>query len=107
MFPKTSAYLKSHYGQTKWMYFLIEDVELLEKYNTIWDKVSVDIKKEFDIKPVYNKEFLKTKVKSHGDEVTDFYDKKIPKVNSNHTCLDKLTCTLLSRKMRIIISKCF
>ena len=58
------------------MYFLIEDVELLGKYNTIWDKVSVDIKKEFDIKPVYNKEFLKTKVKSHGDEVTDFYDKK-------------------------------
>ena len=82
MFPKTSAYLKSHDGQTKWMYFLIEDVELLEKYNTIWDKVNVDIRKGFDIKPVYNKEFLKTKVKSHGDEVTDFYDKKIPKVNS-------------------------
>ena len=31
--------------QTKWMYFLIEDDELLEKYNTIWDKVSTDIKK--------------------------------------------------------------
>ena len=26
--------------------------------------------------PVYNKEFLKTKIESHGDEVTDFYDKK-------------------------------
>ena len=24
---------------------------------------------------------------SHGDEVTDFYDKEIPKVDSNHTCL--------------------
>ena len=24
--------------------FLIEDDDLLEKYNTIWDKVSVDIK---------------------------------------------------------------
>ena len=89
------------------MYFLIEDVELLEKYNTIWGKVNVDIKKEFAIRPVYNKEFLKTKVKSHGDEVTDFYDKKIPKVNPNHTCLDKLTFTLLSRKMRVIIGKCF
>ena len=30
---------------------------------------------------------MKTKIKSHGDEVTDFYDKKIPKENSNHTCL--------------------
>ena len=34
------------------------------------------IEKEFDSEPVYNKEFLKTKIKSHGDEVTDFYDKK-------------------------------
>ena len=30
---------------------------------------------------------MKTKIKSHADEVTDFYDKKIPKVDSNHTCL--------------------
>ena len=30
---------------------------------------------------------MKTKIKSHGDEVTDFYDKKIPKLDSNHSCL--------------------
>ena len=35
MLPKTSAYVKSYDGQTKWMYFLIEDDEFLEKYNTI------------------------------------------------------------------------
>ena len=69
------------------MYFLIEDEDLLEKYNTIWDKVSADIKKEFDSEPVYDKELLKTNIKSHGDEVKDFYDKKIPKVDSSHTCL--------------------
>ena len=61
---------------------------VLEKYNTISDKVSANTKKESDSEPVYNKEFLETKIKSHGDEVTDFYDKKIPKVDdSNHTCL--------------------
>ena len=87
MLPKTSAYVKSYDGQTKWMYFLIEDDDLLEKYNTIWDKVSADIKKEFDSEPVYNKNYLKTKIKSHGDEVTDFYDKKVSKLDSNHTCL--------------------
>ena len=69
------------------MYFLIEDDDLLEKYNTNWDKVSADIKKEFDSRPVYNKKFLKTKIKSHSNEVTDFYDKEIAKVGSNHTCL--------------------
>ena len=26
-------------------------------------------------------------MKSHGDEVTDFYHKKIRKVDCNHTCL--------------------
>ena len=33
------------------------------------------------------KNFLKTIIKSHGDEAKDFYDKNIPKVVSNHTCL--------------------
>ena len=37
------------------MHFLIENDELLEKYNTIWDKFSADIKKEFDREPVNNK----------------------------------------------------
>ena len=30
------------------MDFLIEDDDLLEKYNTIWDRVSADIKKKID-----------------------------------------------------------
>ena len=30
---------------------------------------------------------MKIEIKSHGDEVTDFYDKEIPKVYSNHTYL--------------------
>ena len=89
MLPKTSSYVKV--GQTKWMYFLIEDDNLLEKYNTIWDKFRADIKKEFDSEPVYNKNYLKTKIKSHGDEITDFYDKKIPNLGSNHTCLAVIT----------------
>ena len=31
MLPKTSAYVKSYDGQTKWMYFLIEDDDLLKE----------------------------------------------------------------------------
>ena len=49
--------------------------------------MSADIKKEFDSEPVYNKNFLKTRIKYHGDEVTGFYDERIPMVESNHTCL--------------------
>ena len=69
MLSKTSGYVKSYDQQTKWMYFLIEDDDLLEKYSAIWEKVSADIKNKFDSEPVYNKIFLKTIIKSHGGEV--------------------------------------
>ena len=35
MLPKTSAYVKSYHGQAKLMCLLIEDDDLLKKYNTI------------------------------------------------------------------------
>ena len=50
-------------------------------------KAVVILKKEFDSMSVYNKKLLKTKIKSYGDELTDLYDKEIPKVESNHTCI--------------------
>ena len=50
----------------------------MEKHNTIWYKVSSDIKEEVDSKPGYNKRFLKTNVKSYGDGATDFHDKEMP-----------------------------
>ena len=67
--------------------FSVEDGDLFEKYNSIWDKFRGDIKNQFVSKPVYNKNFLKTKFKSYGGDVTDFYDKGNPMVKSNYTCL--------------------
>ena len=67
IFPKTSAYIKSYgVGATKWMYFLIEDEELLK--NII----------------VFG---IKSAIVWYAAEATDFHDKKIPKVSSNCTCL--------------------
>ena len=64
------------------------DEDLLEKYNTICDKFSADIRKEFDSEPVYNFFFfLKTKTKSSGDKATDFHNKQILKAVSDYTCL--------------------
>ena len=34
------------YIKTKWMYFLIKDDDFFEKYNTIWDKASTNIKRK-------------------------------------------------------------
>ena len=66
------------------MYSLIEDDDLLEKYNAIWNKLSTDIKKKFDCENVCNKNFLKTKTKSYDDEVSDFHDKEIPEMNYDY-----------------------
>ena len=45
MLPKTSTYVKRYDGQIKLTYLLIEDDDLLQKYNIIWDKISTHIKK--------------------------------------------------------------
>ena len=103
MLPKTSAYVKSYNGQTKWMNFLIEDDDVLEQYNSIWDKVNADIKKEFHSEPVYNK----TELKSHGDEVTGFYNKEITNVDFNHTCFAVNSLDLTLKKMKTTIHKSF
>ena len=86
------------------MYFLIENDDLLEKYNTNWGKVRFDFKKELDSKPVYYKKFLKTKIKSYGDVATDFHDKQ--KVSCNHTCLAVIFDSIL-RRMKAIITSVF
>ena len=49
--------------------FFIEDDNFLEKYNTIWDKIGASAKKEFNNEPVYNKNYLTTRIKSHGNSV--------------------------------------
>ena len=98
MLPKIRAYVKRYDGLTKSMCFLIEDDDLLEKYNSIWDKVNADIKKEFDSELVYDKNFFTTKIKSHGDEVTDFRDKEIPKMDSNHNCLAVISLNFVLKK---------
>ena len=41
------------------------------------------MKAELESEPIYNKNFLKTKIKSYGDESTDFHDKEISEVDSN------------------------
>ena len=43
-----------NFDGTKCFSFFIEDAELLEKYNKIWDKVSNSDKKDFNNKPIAN-----------------------------------------------------
>ena len=80
-----------HFDENKYMLFLIEDDGLLETCNKILDKVSNSIKKYFDIKPVDNKKYLKTNIKSYeGNTNTDFRSKGVPKKGSHCICLSAI-----------------
>ena len=61
-------------------------------------KQALILKKEFKSESVYNKKFLKTKIKSYGDEVTDFHHKQIPQTGSDCTCLAIITIDPSLRK---------
>ena len=54
---------------------------------------------------------MKFKIKSHCDEVTDFYDKEIPKMDSNHTCLAVISLDSALKKdenyyLQVFFKKC-
>ena len=109
--PNTNVYVKDYDEKINWIYFLIKNDNLLNKYNTIWDKISTDAKVELNGIPVYNKTFLKTKTKVCSDEATDFHDKELHKVNSSFTCLVLLVLLdhliLFLGCIKNIIWKCF
>ena len=41
---------------------------------------------------------MENKIKSHGDEVTDFCNKEIPKVDFNHTCFTVISLNSALKK---------
>ena len=75
------------------MYFLIKDEKFSEKYNEIWEKVSNNIKKDFENGPVYNKKYLKTIINLIIEKLTqisintNFHNDNIPRERSQCICL--------------------
>ena len=63
--------------------------------------------KKIDSKPVYNKFFLKTKIKSYGEEAIDCHDKETPKVGSDYTCVAAITIDSAYKKDENCYPKCF
>ena len=93
-------------------FFLIKDDELLERYNEIWEKVKYSPKKEFDSEPVYNKKYLKAKIKSYdGKSSTNFHSNKIPKEDSQYICLSVILIASVLRKgknyyRQVVLEEC-
>ena len=84
----------------------------MEKYNDIWKKIKDSLKRECDSKPVYNKIYIKAKVKSYNGNInTSFYNNKIRKADSQYICLsiillDSVFRTGKSYYLQVFLEKC-
>ena len=59
--------------KTKYMNSLIEGEELLEAHNKIWEEISSLIKNDFDSELLYDKNYLKTKVKTYDIKINTYF----------------------------------
>ena len=63
MFPRMAGFINK-FDKTQCIFFIINDKELLEKYESIWNRISNIIDKEFDRQLVYDGKYVNTKTKS-------------------------------------------
>ena len=83
---------------------MIEDKELLKRFNNIWNKTSISMKKGFDSEPIYNKKFLKTKIKSYDMRLQTFMIKFFSKISSNYTFLAVILIDFVLKRRRKLLS---
>ena len=69
------------------MSFLIDDDDVILKYNQIWKKNKKLLGVELDSQPIYEGNYIKTKVKTFENVVTTvFSNDEIPK-KTKHSCI--------------------
>ena len=61
--PQMSGYIKCFENGGKSMPFMIKNDNILNKSNEIWDKIKETVSIKFHSKPVYDKKYIKTKVR--------------------------------------------
>ena len=91
---------------------MMENDELLEKYNEICEKVKNSIKEDFDSEPVYNEKYVNAKIKSYNGKInTSFQNNKIPEEGSQFICLlvvliDSLFRTCKNYDPQVFLEEC-
>ena len=82
-FPQMNAYAKYFDKNNKCMNRLVNDKDILEKCNEIWDKIKNLFAKEFDSEPVYNDKYIKIKINLYN---RNLYVNKTPLEAEHYTC---------------------
>ena len=97
--PQMGGYIKyfEYWGMN--ISFLIkDDDEVREKYKQIWHLIKNKLGIRFHSLSVYDKKYLKTKVKEYDGVIkTIFLDNDVPKENKNYTCMACITIDSVMR----------
>ena len=88
------------------MSFVIEDDDVLDEYNEIWDIIKEKLNIKFHSMPVYDEKYIKSKVKEFNGVVkTNFLGDEIPKENMHYTCIACITIDSVMRMEKRIIRR--
>ena len=77
---------------------MVKNDNVLDKYNEIWDKIKEKLNIKFHSTPVYDKKYIKAKVKEFNGVIkTNFLGDKIPEENAHYTCIACITIDSIMR----------
>ena len=79
-------------------HFLIKDDEMWEKYEQIWDMIKNEQGIKFHSEPVYDKTYIKAKVREFDVKIGTNFLGNVPKENMHYTCI---ACITIDSVMRI------
>ena len=83
-----NGYIKYFENSGKNMSFSIKDDNALDKYNKIWDKIKEKLNIKFHSMPVYDKTYIKDKVREFDGKIeTNILDNEVQKENIHYTCI--------------------
>ena len=86
------GYIKYFENGSKNISFLINDDEVWDKYDKIWDVIKNKLNVKFHSEPVSECTYLKAKVKEfNGGIKTNFVNNGMPKENTHCSCIACLT----------------
>ena len=96
--PQMKGYIKYFENGSKNMTFLTRDDEVLYEYNEIWDRVKKKLNIKFHSQPIYDKKYIKTKVREFDGVIkANFLGNKVPKGNMHYTCIACVTIDFVVR----------
>ena len=77
--------------------FFTDSNEFLERYTSIWEKISDLVNKKFDSDPIYNKKYINTKIRLYNNDIKtnfsniDNKNNKLPEKNKLYKCISLIS----------------